>query len=126
VKGLFHYGFFRADDLSKQVGQLSLGQRRKLQLAKLMAGRANLLLLDEPTTHLSLDLLEAFERALADFPGPILAVSHDRWLIERFGAQVWELRDGRLIHHHDDPERVMAGLLGGERRDLRESSLARF
>jgi macrolide transport system ATP-binding/permease protein len=126
VNGLFHYGFFRADDLSKQVGQLSLGQRRKLQLAKLMAGRANLLLLDEPTTHLSLDLLEAFERALADFPGPILAVSHDRWTIERFGGQVWELRDGRLIQYHDDPERVVAGLLGGERRDLRESSLARF
>ena len=88
--------------------------------------RANLLLLDEPTTHLSLDLLEAFERALADFPGPILAVSHDRWTIERFGGQVWSFEQARLIQYHDDPERVVAGLLGGERRDLRESSLARF
>jgi macrolide transport system ATP-binding/permease protein len=111
VNGLFHYGLFQADDLSKQVGQLSLGQRRKLQLAKLMAQRANLLLLDEPTNHLSLDLLEAFERALADFAGPILAVSHDRWLIERFGAQVWELRDGHLTRHHDDPALVLANLL---------------
>src|SRR5262249_6511363 len=107
----FHYGLFRADDLSKRVGQLSLGQRRKLQLAKLMAERANLLLLDEPTNHLSLDLLEAFERALADFPGPLLAVSHDRWLLERFGGQVWELRDGRLLQPHAAPAEVVAGLL---------------
>jgi macrolide transport system ATP-binding/permease protein len=76
-----------------------------------MAERANVLLLDEPTNHLSLDLLEAFERALADFQGPLLAVSHDRWLIERFGGQVWELRDGHLTQHLDEPERVVAGLL---------------
>ncbi|MGE3268239.1 MAG: ribosomal protection-like ABC-F family protein [Chloroflexota bacterium] len=115
VNGLFHYGLFVPDDLAKQVRQLSLGQRRKLQLAKLMAQRANVLLLDEPTNHLSLDLLEAFERALADFKGPVLAVSHDRWLIERFDGQVWELRDGRLIQHLDEPARVVAGLLA--RRD---------
>ncbi|HZO30878.1 MAG TPA: ABC-F family ATP-binding cassette domain-containing protein [Chloroflexota bacterium] len=111
INGLFHYGLFTADDLHKTVGQLSLGQRRKLQLAKLMAERANVLLLDEPTNHLSLDLLEAFERALADFPGPLLAVSHDRWLIERFEGQVWELRDGRLIQHHAPPALVIACLL---------------
>ena len=111
VNGLFHYGLFRVDDLHKQVGQLSLGQRRKLQLAKLMAERANVLLLDEPTNHLSLDLLEAFERALADFQGPLLAVSHDRWMIERFHGQLWELRDGRLIQHHDEPSLVLSGLL---------------
>jgi macrolide transport system ATP-binding/permease protein len=59
-------------------------------------------LLDEPTNHLALDILEAFEQALLDFPGPLLAVSHDRWFIDRFGAaggKVWELRDGRLIQH---------------------------
>jgi macrolide transport system ATP-binding/permease protein len=114
VNGLFHYGLFRADDLGKRVGQLSLGQRRKLQLAKLMAERANLLLLDEPTNHLSLDLLEAFERALADFQGPLLAVSHDRWLIERLsalGALVWELRDGRLIQHLDGAPAVLERML---------------
>jgi macrolide transport system ATP-binding/permease protein len=76
-----------------------------------MAERANVLLLDEPTNHLSLDLLEAFERALEAFPGPLLAVSHDRWLIERFNGQLWELRDGRLIQHHESPALVVAGLL---------------
>ena len=113
VTGLFHYGFFVPDDLGKRVGQLSLGQRRKLQLAKLMAERANVLLLDEPTNHLSLDLLDQFERALADFQGPVLIVSHDRWLIERFQGQLWELRDGRLIQHHESPVTVVAGLLTG-------------
>jgi macrolide transport system ATP-binding/permease protein len=115
VNGLFHYGFFVPDDLGKRVGQLSLGQRRKLQLARLMAARANVLLLDEPTNHLSLDVLDQFERALADFQGPVLIVSHDRWLIERFEGQLWELRDGRLIRHHESPARVVAGLLA--RRD---------
>ncbi|MCC6174954.1 MAG: ABC-F family ATP-binding cassette domain-containing protein [Chloroflexi bacterium] len=111
VSGLFHYGFFRADDLTKEVGQLSLGQRRKLQLAQLMAEHANVLLLDEPTTHLSLDLLDAFERALADFPGAVLAVSHDRWFVERFNGEIWELRDGRLTHHDGPPAAVMEVLV---------------
>ncbi|HET7768956.1 MAG TPA: ATP-binding cassette domain-containing protein, partial [Chloroflexota bacterium] len=93
---LFRHGFFRPDDVRKRVGELSLGQRRKLQLARLAAQRANVLLLDEPTNHLDLPTLEAFETALAAFPGPILAVSHDRWFITRFASEVIELREGRL------------------------------
>ena len=96
ANGLFRHGFFRRDDLARLVGRLSLGQRRKLQVARLVAERANLLLLDEPTNHLSFDVLEALEEALRQFPGPIVAVSHDRWFIERFGGQVLELRDGHL------------------------------
>jgi macrolide transport system ATP-binding/permease protein len=94
---LFRYGFFSYEDLAKQVGQLSVGQRQKLQLARLLAQRANLLLLDEPTNHVSLDVLEDFEQALVAFPGSIIAASHDRRFIERFGGEVWELQDGRLV-----------------------------
>jgi len=94
---LFRYGFFSYDDVTKQVGQLSVGQRQKLQLARLLAQRANLLLLDEPTNHVSLDVLEDFEQALIAFPGPIIATSHDRRFIERFGGEVWELKKGRLV-----------------------------
>lgn len=96
---LFRYGFFRRDDVEKRVGQLSVGQRRKLQIAHLVALRANVLLLDEPTNNLDLPTLEAFEAALVEFPGPVLAVSHDRWFIDRIvaaGAEVWELVEGSL------------------------------
>jgi macrolide transport system ATP-binding/permease protein len=94
--GLARHGFFRHEDVGKRVGDLSAGQRRKLQLARLVATRANLLLLDEPTNHLDFLTLEAFEAALAAFPGPVLAVSHDRRFIERFAGEVWELAGGRL------------------------------
>ncbi|HEU5315110.1 MAG TPA: ABC-F family ATP-binding cassette domain-containing protein [Chloroflexota bacterium] len=94
---LFRHGFFRHDDVQKRVGELSLGQRRKLQLARLIASRPNVLLLDEPTNHLDLPTLEAFEAALAAFTGPVLAVSHDRWFMRRFGGDVLELRDGRVV-----------------------------
>lgn len=98
---LFHYGLFVYDDLQKRVGDLSIGQRRKLQVARLIATRANLLLLDEPTNHLSFEVLEAFEAALLEFPGPILATSHDRYFIERFATRLWEIKDGQLIEQND-------------------------
>lgn len=111
INELFRYGLFAVDDLAKQVALLSSGERRKLQIARLIAAQANMLLLDEPTNHLSLDVLEKFEHALSLFPGPILAVSHDRWFIERFNGQVWELRHGQLIQHLDNPTHVLAGLM---------------
>lgn len=117
ISDLFRHGLFVYDDLSKSVRQLSSGQRRKLQIARLVAEQANFLLLDEPTNHLSLDVLEEFERALDDFAGPILAASHDRWFIERFGGTVWEVRDGRLTEHHGAPEQVLADMLDGRATD---------
>jgi macrolide transport system ATP-binding/permease protein len=90
------YGLFTYPELRKRVGALSVGQKRKLQIARLIAQRANLLLLDEPTNHISLDVLEEFEAALLRFPGPIIAISHDRRFIERFADQVWEMNNGRL------------------------------
>jgi macrolide transport system ATP-binding/permease protein len=100
ISDLFRFGLFTYDDLGKQVRQLSTGQRRKLQIARLVAEGANMLLLDEPTNHLSLNVLEDFERALRDFPGPVLAASHDRHFIERSGSSVWEVNTGKVIRHH--------------------------
>ena len=96
VAKLIGYGLFRLEDIHKRVGQLSVGQQRKLEIARLMAQQPNVLLLDEPTNYISLDVLEAFESAILNFPGPVIAVSHDRWFIQRFGGQVWELSDGHL------------------------------
>jgi macrolide transport system ATP-binding/permease protein len=97
VGRLIGYGLFRLEDMQKKVGQLSIGQRRKLEIARLMAEGPNVLLLDEPTNYISLDVLEAFEAAIVTFPGPVIAVSHDRWFMQRFGGKMWELVDGKII-----------------------------
>jgi macrolide transport system ATP-binding/permease protein len=96
---LLSYGFFTYPDLLKPVGALSVGQKRKLQIARLIARRANLLLLDEPTNHISLDVLEEFEAALLHFPGPVIAVSHDRRFLQKFPNEIWELQEGKLTRH---------------------------
>ena len=88
--------FVDASVAQKRVGDLSMGQQRKLALARIIAAGANVLLLDEPTNHLDLASLEALEAALLDFPGAVLAVSHDRWFIEHVATQVWTLKDGKL------------------------------
>jgi macrolide transport system ATP-binding/permease protein len=98
---LLKYGLFTWPDLLKPVSTLSIGQKRKLQIARLIAIGANLLLLDEPTNHISFDVLEAFEEALFDFPGPVLAISHDRRFIERFADEVWELNDAKMRRCED-------------------------
>ncbi len=93
---LLRYGLFTYPDLMKQVSQLSIGQKRKLQIAILIARKANLLLLDEPTNHVSLDVLEEFENALFEFPGPVIAISHDRHFIRRFANEIWQM-DGHVF-----------------------------
>ncbi|MDQ2885969.1 MAG: ATP-binding cassette domain-containing protein [Chloroflexota bacterium] len=99
VGRLIGYGLFRLEDMDKTVRQLSPGQQRKLEIARLMAQTPNVLLLDEPTNYISLDVLEAFEAAILNFPGPVLAISHDRWFIQRFGGTRWELDHGQLVKH---------------------------
>ncbi|MEZ4619761.1 MAG: ABC-F type ribosomal protection protein [Caldilineaceae bacterium] len=99
---LLGYGLFTWPDLGKSAAVLSVGQKRKLQIAGLIAQQANLLLLDEPTNHISLDVVEEFEKALLDFPGPVVAISHDRRFIERFANEIWEMRDGQLTRFMGD------------------------
>ncbi|QQE79898.1 ABC-F family ATP-binding cassette domain-containing protein [Alicyclobacillus sp. SO9] len=96
VSKLLSYQLFQYKDFHLPVTSLSPGQLRKLMIAKLMAKEANLLLIDEPTNHVSFDILEEFERALNQFPGPVVAVSHDRWFIQHFQGSVWTLNHGIL------------------------------
>ena len=93
---LLQSGLFRYDDLDKRVGVLSAGQQRKLQIARLIADQANLLILDEPTNYVSFDVLEELEAALKLFPGPVIAASHDRRFIQQFDGEVWALENGHL------------------------------
>ena len=82
---------FTGDDVFRKVSTLSGGERGRLALAKLSLSDANLLLLDEPTNHLDLHTQEVLESVLSDFPGTILLVSHDRYLIDSLASQVWEV-----------------------------------
>ncbi|MBA0053923.1 ABC-F family ATP-binding cassette domain-containing protein [Streptomyces sp. AJS327] len=92
---LLSLGLFREQDLRVPVGALSVGQRRRLQIATLVTRPADLLVLDEPTNHIALDLVEDLQAALAAYPGAVVAVSHDRDFRARFDAERLELRVGR-------------------------------
>jgi len=85
---------FRGEDVFKPVRMLSGGERARLALALLALEGANFLLLDEPTNHLDIPAQEILQEVLEHFSGTILLVSHDRYLVDRLGTQIWELRDG--------------------------------
>jgi len=82
---------FSGDDVFKQVGVLSGGERGRLAMACLALQGANLLLLDEPTNHLDLPSQEILQCVLAEFGGTILLVTHDRFLVDEIATQVWEV-----------------------------------
>jgi ATP-binding cassette subfamily F protein 3 len=82
---------FSGDDVFKQVSTLSGGERGRLALAKLALSDANLLLLDEPTNHLDIPSQEILQEVLSEYQGTILLVSHDRYLIDALGTQIWEI-----------------------------------
>ncbi|GAB3620436.1 ABC-F family ATP-binding cassette domain-containing protein [Glutamicibacter endophyticus] len=84
-------GLLAERDLHRPVGELSVGQRRRLALATLVADPPELLLLDEPTNHLSLALVEELETALNQYAGTLLIATHDRWLRSRWKGQVLNL-----------------------------------
>lgn len=87
---LAKYGF-TGEEVFARVQTLSGGERGRLALAKLALTDANLLLLDEPTNHLDLPTQEVLQNVLADYPGTILLVSHDRYLIDALASQIWEM-----------------------------------
>ena len=93
---------FRGDDVYKQVGMLSGGERGRLALALLEREQANFLLLDEPTNHLDIPAQEALQTVLEGFEGTILMVSHDRYLVDRLATQIWVLGNGRLHVYNVD------------------------
>ena len=87
---------FSGDDVFRPISTLSGGERGRVALAKLALSGANLLLLDEPTNHLDIDSQEVLQAVLDDFPGTILLVSHDRYLIDALATQIWAASPGKL------------------------------
>ena len=86
---------FDADDITRPISTLSGGERARLTLAKLILKKVNLLIMDEPTNHLDIGSCEALEEALLGFDGTIIAVSHDRYFINRIATRIIELAPGR-------------------------------
>jgi len=86
------YGF-KGSDQQKLVGQLSGGERNRVQLAKVLTTGGNVLLLDEPTNDLDVDTLRALEDGLLSFPGCAVVISHDRWFLDRIATHVLAFED---------------------------------
>ena len=88
---------FEGENVFKPVSALSGGEQSRLRLCMLMDEKINFLILDEPTNHLDISSREWIENAVAEFPGTLLFVSHDRYFIERFADHIWELEDGKIL-----------------------------
>lgn len=101
---------FMGDDIEKKVGCLSGGEKARLQLLKLMLSKANLLLLDEPTNHLDIASREALERALENYGGTMIVVTHDRYLINRLADKVLYMDNGVVSEHIGGYDELMEDL----------------
>ncbi|MFF3737393.1 ABC-F type ribosomal protection protein Car(A) [Streptomyces sp. NPDC002566] len=96
TQALLSLGLFSPDDLRHRVQDLSYGQRRRIELARLVTEPVDLLLLDEPTNHLSPALVEELEEALTGYQGTVVVVTHDRRMRSRFAGAHLTLRDGHV------------------------------
>ncbi len=90
---------FTGEDVFKNIGDLSGGERGRLSLAKLMLSPANFLMLDEPTNHLDIPSKEILEDALRNYTGTVLTVSHDRYFINRVATRIIDLRNNVLTDY---------------------------
>jgi ATP-binding cassette subfamily F protein 3 len=96
ARNFLHLFLFGGDSVHRTIGQCSLGERSRLQLALLVLQGCNLLLLDEPLNHLDIDGREHFEQALRAFEGTVLAVAHDRAFLHAFAERVLDVRNGSV------------------------------
>lgn len=92
ARSFLHYFLFTGDDAVRRVGSLSYGERARLSLAVLVAQGCNFLILDEPINHLDIPSRTRFEQALQGFEGAVLAVVHDRYFIQQFADEIWEVK----------------------------------
>ncbi|HEX4745182.1 MAG TPA: ABC-F family ATP-binding cassette domain-containing protein [Candidatus Limnocylindria bacterium] len=109
ARGVLARFLFRGEEVFRSVGVLSGGERTRLALARLSVRHANLLVLDEPTNHLDLAAREALEEVLAGYGGAMIAVSHDRYFIDKLATEVWLAADGALTAYEGNWSAVKRG-----------------
>jgi ATPase subunit of ABC transporter with duplicated ATPase domains len=114
---------FHRDQLSARVGDLSGGQRRRLQLILTIMDEPNVLILDEPTNDVDIEMLSATEDLLDSWPGTLIVVSHDRYLLERVTDQQYAIFDGRLRHLPGGVDEYLRINFGGRRARLMPAAL---
>lgn len=123
---------FKGSDQQKLVGQLSGGERNRVQLAKVLKSGGNVLLLDEPTNDLDVDTLRSLEDAILGFPGCVVVISHDRWFLDRISTHVLafegdsEVRwwEGNFSDYEEDRHRRL-GIEADQPHRLKYKPLAR-
>ena len=96
IRNLLGAFLFSGDDVDKKIGVLSGGERARVLLAMILASPLNLLVLDEPTNHLDIESREVLLRAVKEFDGTVLVVSHDRHFLHEIVNRVFEVRDGEI------------------------------
>ena len=102
VRNLLGAFLFSGDDVEKRIAVLSGGERSRVLLATILASPVNLLVLDEPTNHLDIESREVLLKAVRDFDGTALVVSHDRHFLRQIVNRVFEIRDGELRSYEGD------------------------
>ncbi len=99
IRNMLAAFLFTRDDVFKRIGDLSGGERGRVSLAKLMLSKANFLILDEPTNHLDITSKEILEKALNDYTGTLLYVSHDRYFINQTATRILDLVNQTFVNY---------------------------
>jgi len=110
VRGTLGRLLFSGDEVKKPVRVISGGEQGRMLFGRLMLQKPNVLLMDEPTTHLDMESIESLNEALEKYAGTLVFVSHDREFVSSLATRIWEIRDGRVIDYRGSYEEYLDSL----------------
>ena len=113
---------FSEDDVFKQIGVLSGGERNRYALARMLMVPSNFMLLDEPTNHLDMRAKDVLLNAIQDYNGTVVFVSHDRYFIDKLATRVFEVEDGKVRVYPGNYEDYLWRKAGGEQQAVEQSA----